>query len=444
MRSDRIATSSDCIFFDIDGSSAIGQFDQHLDQDAGAGGEVLRGGILDFVVADPALAGNEDHAGGAEMGDVHGVVAGARGHVHVAELQRLGLGADEIDHHRIEVGGRHRDHAFDAGRAGRRPGGDDFLQLLLVRFQHRVVGMAHVDGEGRAARHRVGRARRHLDAADGEAQHVVLVGRRLVHRLRDAQCRCERILAGGARRRAGMRLLALGGDDIAAAALDGGDDADGLAVVLQSRPLFDMGLDIAVEREARPAVEHRGRGGLQRVGERVLQHDALPVLHLQHLVEVVVAREHRRAHGAGLEARAFLVGPGDGDDGAARLHAGILERFQGLERGQHAIHAVEAAAGRLAVHVRAAHHRPRLRVGALAAHEQVADRVGGDREAARPGPGAEQVAGRGILGRQRLPVDAALRRAAQLRHVGVPLPQPVFPDRVGRAHPALPSLSREL
>ena len=205
-----------------------------------------------------------------------------------------------------------------------------------------------------------------------------------------------------------------------------------------------MGLDIAVEREAGPALAHRRGRGLQRLGQCVLQHHALPVLHLEHCVERIAAGEDGRTHGAGLEPRAFLVGPGDGDHGTLRLHAGILQGFQRLEGCKHAIHAVEAAAGRLAVHVRAAHHRPGIRLGALAPHEQVADRVGEGREAACPGPGTQQVAGRRILGRERLPIDAALRRAAELRHVGVPLPQPVFPDRVGRAHPALPSLSREL
>src|SRR5262249_45011229 len=52
----------------------------------------------------------------------------------------------------------------------------------------------------------------------------------------------------------------------------------------------------------------------------------------------------------------------------------------------------------------------------------------------RFGPRGEQVARGCVLGRQCLAVDAALRRAAELRHVGVPLPQTVFFDRVGTAH----------
>ena len=57
---------------------------------------------------------------------------------------------------------------------------------------------------------------------------------------------------------------------------------------------------------------------------------------------------------------------------------------------------------------------------------------------------AEKVAGGRILGRQRLAVDAALRRAAQLRHVGVPLPQTVLAHRARDAHVSSPILSREL
>jgi len=112
-----------------------------------------------------------------------------------------------------------------------------------------------------------------------------------------------------------------------------------------------MDFDIAIEREARLALAHRRRRGFQRLGQRLLQHDAFPVLDRQHVVEPVAAGEHRRAHGAGLEARAFLVGPSDGDQRPPGPEAGILQRFERLERRQHAIHAVEATAGRLAIHV---------------------------------------------------------------------------------------------
>jgi hypothetical protein len=80
------------------------------------------------------------------------------------------------------------------------------------------------------------------------------------------------------------------------------------------------------------------------------------------------------------------------------------------------------------------------RVAALAPHEEIADGVGEQRKAARLGPGREQVARRRILGRQRLAVDAALGRAAQLRHVGVSLPQTVFSNGFGTAHAFSPDL----
>ena len=51
--------------------------------------------------------------------------------------------------------------------------------------------------------------------------------------------------------------------------------------------------------------------------------------------------------------------------------------------------------------------------------------------AARAGPAGERRARRGVLGRQRLAVDPALRRRAVLRHLDVALPQPVLADVIG-------------
>jgi hypothetical protein len=81
-----------------------------------------------------------------------------------------------------------------------------------------------------------------------------------------------------------------------------------------------------------------------------------------------------------------------------------------------------------------------LRLAALAPHEEIADGIGEHREAARLCPGSEQVSGCGILGRQRLAVDAALRRAAQLRHVGMALPQAILSNGLGTAHAFPPDL----
>ena len=48
-----------------------------LEEHVAPGGEVFRPGALDLVVADPALAGHEDHRGGGDARHVDGVVAGA-------------------------------------------------------------------------------------------------------------------------------------------------------------------------------------------------------------------------------------------------------------------------------------------------------------------------------------------------------------------------------
>ena len=62
-----------------------GAFEDGVEEDVAAGGEVLRPGILDLVVADAALAGDEDHGGGSDAREVDGVMAGAADDVAVTE-----------------------------------------------------------------------------------------------------------------------------------------------------------------------------------------------------------------------------------------------------------------------------------------------------------------------------------------------------------------------
>jgi len=62
-----------------------GALEDGLEEDVAAGGEVLRPGVLDLVVADAALAGDEDHGGGSDAREVDGVMAGAADDVAVTE-----------------------------------------------------------------------------------------------------------------------------------------------------------------------------------------------------------------------------------------------------------------------------------------------------------------------------------------------------------------------
>jgi hypothetical protein len=62
-----------------------GLLEDHAQQDVAAGGEVFRPRVLDLVMADAAFAGHEDHGGGRDAGEVHGVVAGAADDVAVTK-----------------------------------------------------------------------------------------------------------------------------------------------------------------------------------------------------------------------------------------------------------------------------------------------------------------------------------------------------------------------
>jgi hypothetical protein len=62
-----------------------GAFEDGVEEDVAAGGEVLRPGVLDLVVADAALAGDEHHGGRGDAREVDGVMAGAADDVAVTE-----------------------------------------------------------------------------------------------------------------------------------------------------------------------------------------------------------------------------------------------------------------------------------------------------------------------------------------------------------------------
>ncbi len=83
-------------------SSVVGPRHHRVQQYRAAGGAVVRRRAFDFGMADAVGAGHENHAGGRDLGDVAGVVAGARDDLHVGQTQGLGAGGDRRDAGRIE------------------------------------------------------------------------------------------------------------------------------------------------------------------------------------------------------------------------------------------------------------------------------------------------------------------------------------------------------
>src|SRR5437868_11075836 len=74
-----------------------GKRKHRMHQRVGAGGAVGLGRILELVVADAVLAGDEDHRRRHDAGEVAGVVAGARSDAAVAVAERPGRALDRLD-----------------------------------------------------------------------------------------------------------------------------------------------------------------------------------------------------------------------------------------------------------------------------------------------------------------------------------------------------------
>ena len=117
--------------------------------------------------------------------------------------------------------------------------------------------------------------------------------------------------------------------------------------------------------------------------------------------------QHRRR-----VARAFFVGPVHDLDRGVGVVAGLVQRAHGFERAEDAEHAVEFAAGRLRVEMRAHGDRRKVVVLARPPREHVADFVDRNRAAERLASGLEPVAHLPVEIGQREAANAALGRGA--------------------------------
>src|SRR5206468_2615101 len=95
------------------------------------------------------------------------------------------------------------------------------------------------------------------------------------------------------------------------------------------------------------------------------------------------------------------------------------------ERRQHAIGAVELAAGRLGVEMAAGHHRRQARVAAGPEREDVADLIDPDSAVGRLAPGDEEPAGLAVEVARREPAYPAFGRRADLGQLHQARPQPL-------------------
>ena len=283
--------------------------------------------------------------------------------------------------------------------------------------------MAEIDGEEHTARDHVARIRADLHEADRGAG-IGLVGKAdaidLLHHPRGAN---QRVAAARHRRRAGMRLLSHHSYLVPALALRAGDNADRFLLRLQDRPLLDMRLEIGFH-----GLAHRRRALIADAAQLVAQLQPVNILLGLDFIQREHPGEHAGAHHRRGEARAFLIGPHHHLNRRLGLDTGIVQRAHHFQPRQHAIDAVESAAGRLGVKMAAGHHRRQVVILAGAAGEDIADGIHRDGAAGFLAPAHEQVAAFLIQIAGRQAAIAALLGRADLRHLHQAVPQPVAPD----------------
>lgn len=66
----------------------VGLCQHRLQQDITAGRDVFLARVFNLVVADPIFARDKNHAGGADLRQILGVVSRAADHLHGRESQR--------------------------------------------------------------------------------------------------------------------------------------------------------------------------------------------------------------------------------------------------------------------------------------------------------------------------------------------------------------------
>ena len=405
-----------------------------MQQHVAAGGGVLRRRVLDLVVADAVLAGDEDHGRRAHVGHVLGVVPGAADHVHVRQVQAAGGAADRGDAAGVK-GGRRRVPDFvkrDRQPHGRLNGRRGFPHGGGHGCQRRIVGVPQVDREVHPAGNDVARVGVHPQVADRADAVRRLRQRRLLHGGDDQRGAAQGVASPRHGGGAGVRFHARDRAVEPALPLQPLHHADDARVGLQQRPLLDVRLEEGVHRLA-------AAGPLAGVADAVqfLGHgDAVVVGARQAVFQAELAAEHAGGQHGGREAAALLVGPRHHLHGSPRRVAGVVERADDLQAGENPVGAVELAAGRLGVQVAAGHHRRQGGVGAGAAGKDVAHLVHLDGAAGLLRPTHEQVASLTVHVAQGDAADTAARCRANARqgHQRLPKARAVNPQ-VGHLTP---------
>ena len=227
----------------------------------------------------------------------------------------------------------------------------------------------------------------------------------------------QRVATQGHRGRAGMRFHALQHHVVPALAEGALDHADHAVVRLQDRALLDVGLEVGADRALVRVA------GVADLRQRLAHAHALRVALHEGVLQREGAGKHARAHHHRDKARALLVGPDRHFERGFGLDARIVQAAQHFQARQHAVVAIELAAGRLSVDVAAGDDGWQRVVATRTARKNVADRVDTHAATGRLGPAHEQIAPLAIELGERQAAHAAFGRGADARQLHQRVPQ---------------------
>ncbi|MCY1431402.1 hypothetical protein D9M71_473690 [compost metagenome] len=302
--------------------------------------------------------------------------------------------------------------------------GDDGAEGGVHPIQDGLLGMAQVHRQHQAFRYCVARPWIDADVAEGDPRPgPVLLGQAVKAREDGGQPH-EGIAAHAHGCRARVYRLPAQRQVVPADALYPGDHAQLQAFALENGPLLDVHLECGGQGRGprRPLAEVADARQFRGDARALLVRAAVAVGEVEGAGPDAGA-DHRRR-----ESSTLFVGPDRYLQRRAGADAGVGEGLDHLQAGQHAIDAIEAAAGGLGVQMRAAEHRRQLIIEARPAGEDVAHLVHADRATRFAAPAHEEIAANLVQVGQRLAVATAPLRGADPRHVHEAAPEALAVD----------------
>ena len=257
-----------------------------------------------------------------------------------------------------------------------------------------------------------------LHEADRSAAVRLVRQRNAIHFFHDARRGEHRVLAQAHRRGSGVSILPGNNDVVPAQPKCAGHHADGVFSIFEDRTLFDVRFEVGGKGPA-----HRNRSCVPDSLQFISNRFAVDVFLRERVIQRERACEHAGTHHHRCKACALFVGPDCNLEGMRSLDAPVVQRTHDLERGKHAVVAIEFPAGGLGIDVAAGHHWRQVVLASRATRKNIADGVDADGAAGGPQPAANEIAALAVPVGQRNAAHAAFRGGADSREIHERLPE---------------------